>query len=249
MQKITTPQKTLMRCLFPIVFTMLMAGQAWAGPEEDALAAYLRKDYAQVLKIVKPPAIKGEAWAQGWLADAYNNGEGVAQDYAEAVKWYRLAAEQGRANAQFNFGVMYDNGQGVVQNYAEAVKWYRLAAEQGYARPQSTLAGMYRKGQGVVQDYVEAVKWYRLSAQQGDAFAQYFLGYMYVSGEGVLKEYVKAHSWYNLAAVDSRHPNAANAANSRDSLAKHMTPQQIADAQKLAGDCQARQFKGCDCCS
>jgi TPR repeat protein len=213
MQKITTPQKTLMRCLFPIVFTMLMAGQAWAGPEEDALAAYLRKDYAQVLKIVKPPAIKGEAWAQGWLADAYNNGEGVAQDYAEAVKWYRLAAEQGRANDQFNLGVMYDNGQGVVQNYAEAVKWYRL------------------------------------SAQQGDAFAQYFLGYMYVSGEGVLKEYVKAHSWYNLAAVDSRHPNAANAANaanSRDSLAKHMTPQQIADAQKLAGDCQARQFKGCD---
>jgi hypothetical protein len=32
----------------------------------------------------------------------------------------------------------------------------------------------------------------------------------------------------------------------RDIVAKRMTPQQIADAQKLARDCLARNFKGCD---
>ena len=170
MQKIKTPQNPLMHRLFSALLAMLMAGSSWAGPIDDALAAYERKDYAEVLKIVEPPAIKGEAWAQSWLADAYRNGQGVVQDYAEAVKWYRLAAQQGGASAQYNLGIMYDNGRGVVQNY------------------------------------------------------------------------VKAHSWYNLSAVSGN----ATAIENRDIVAKLMTSQQIAEAQKLARDCQARQFKGCD---
>jgi hypothetical protein len=36
------------------------------------------------------------------------------------------------------------------------------------------------------------------------------------------------------------------AVKNRDLVAKRMTPQQIADAQKLARDCLARNFKGCD---
>ena len=156
MQKFTTPQKAMIQRLFLAQFTMLMAGLAWAGPKDDALVAYERKDYTAVLKIVEPQAIKGEAWAQHWLADVYKYGEGVVQDYAEAVKWYRLAAQQGDASAQNNLGVMYDKGKGVVQDYTEAVKWYRLAAQQGDASAQNNLGVMYDKGQGVVQDYVKA---------------------------------------------------------------------------------------------
>ena len=167
-----TNKKTLkMKRLFLALFAMLVAGLTWAGPEDDALAAYLRKDYAAVLKIVKPPALKGEAWAQGWLADAYTNGQGVVQDQAEAVKWYRLAAEQGRAIAQYNLGNMYRNGKGVVQDYAQAVKWYRLAAEQGDADGQYNLGLMHYNGTGVVQDYVKAHIWFNLSAVNGDADA------------------------------------------------------------------------------
>ena len=206
MQKIKTPLNTLIQHLLLVLLAMLTAGLAWAGPKDDALAAYERKDYAAFLNIVKPAALKGEAWAQSWLADAYSNGQGVAQSYAEAVKWYRLAAQQGDASAQYNLGVMYDNGRGVVQDYAEAVKWYRLAALQGHANGQNNLGFMYGNGQGVVQNYV------------------------------------KAHSWYNLSAVSGN----AMAIENRDRVAKRMTPQQIADAQKLARDCQARQFKGCD---
>ena len=133
MQNKTTPHRALMQRLFLALFALLVAGLAWAGPEDDALAAYLRKDYAAVLKIVKPPAIKGEAWAQSWLADAYDSGEGVVQDYAEAVKWYRLAAQQGNAIAQSNLGTMYDKGQGVVQNYVKAHSWFNLGAVNGNA--------------------------------------------------------------------------------------------------------------------
>ena len=133
MQKFTTPQKTLMQRLFLALFAMLVAGLAWAGPEDDAIAASLRKDYAAVLKIVTPSALKGEAWAQGWLADAYNYGQGVVQDYAEAVKWYRLAAQQGDASAQYNLGLMYARGEGVVQDYVKGHSWFNLGAASGNA--------------------------------------------------------------------------------------------------------------------
>jgi hypothetical protein len=206
MQKITAPQKALIQRLFLTLFTMLMAGVAWAGPKEDTKAAYERKDYKLVVKIVNPLAIEGEAWAQIWLADAYIFGQGVVQDYAEAAKWYRLAAEQGNASAQNSLAFMYDTGKGVKKDNVEAVKWYRLAAEQGDASAQSNLGTMYANGHGVVQDYVKAYSWYHLSTVNGDT----------------------------------------SAVKNRDYVAKRMTAQQIADAQKLARDCQARQFKECD---
>jgi TPR repeat protein len=201
-----TTKGAKMKKLLVTLLTVLMLNAAWAGPEDEALAAWVRKDYAAVLKIVRPSALKGEPWAQGWLGDVYVQGLGVVQDYAEAVKWYWLAALQGDALAQNQLGVSFASGRGVLQDYAEAVRWYRLAAQQGADQAQSNLGAMYADGNGVVQDYV------------------------------------KAHSWFNLAAVNGN----ASATKNRDIVAKRMTPQQIAEAQKLARDCQARQFKGCD---
>ena len=100
---------------------------------------------------------------------------------------------------------------------------------------------MYAQGQGVVQDYVEAGKWYRLAAEQGNASAQYNLGVMYGKGQGVPMDTVRAHMWFNLAAVTGN----ADAVKNRDIAAKNMTPQQMAEAQKLARECQARNFKNC----
>ena len=100
---------------------------------------------------------------------------------------------------------------------------------------------MYNNGQGVVQDYAEAVRWYKLAAVQGDVSAQIYLGASYATGEGVMQDYVRAHMWYNLSAVKN-----SSAAVFRDIIAKKMTSQQITQAQKLARECQARNFKNCD---
>ena len=137
---------------------------------------------------------------------------------------------------------MYENGRGVVQDYAEATKWYKLAAAQGNARAQSNLGVMYESGKGVVQDYAEAAKWYKLAAAQGFALAQSNLGSMYGNGRGVVQDYVRAHMWFNLAAVSGN----KDAIKNRDVAAGVMTPQQIGEAQKLARECQARQFKNCN---
>ena len=136
----------------------------------------------------------------------------------EDVKSWRLAADQAKGgNPDAIFLV-------------EDVKSWRLAADQGQADAQYNLGLAYDVGEGVPQDYVEAVKWYRKAAAQGDASAQNNLGDTYYAGEGVLQDYVEAHKWYNLSAA------AGNtiAGELRDLIAKKMTPEQIAEAQRLA---------------
>lgn len=107
-----------------ILAIFICANTAWAGPFEDAVAAYGRKDYPAALKIFKSMAAQGDASAQHNLSLMYLDGQGVVQDYAEAMKWSRLAAEQGQVLAQFNLGVGYAQGQGVAQDYKEAMRWY-----------------------------------------------------------------------------------------------------------------------------
>ena len=67
---------------------------------KDAQDAYVRKDYATVLRLLRPLAEQGDAPAQSNLGVMYEKGHGVTQDYKEAVRLYRLAAEQGYALAQ-----------------------------------------------------------------------------------------------------------------------------------------------------
>jgi len=146
----------------------------------------------------------------------------------------RKAAEQGDASAQFNLGGMYYDGRGVPQDYAEAARWYRKAAEQGYDRAQASLGSMYTDGQGVTQDYAESVRWYRKAAEQGYAPAQFNLGCMYANGQGVTQDYAEAHMWFNLAASRASGDDQKKFADAREGVAREMTAEQIADAQRRA---------------
>ena len=67
---------------------------------------------------------------------------------------------------------------------------------------------------------------------------------MYRDGLGVIQDYVIAHMWFNLAATKNNLNAAANGFF-RDSLEEKMTPQQLAEAQKLARECLAKKYKGC----
>jgi TPR repeat protein len=115
-------------------------------------------------------------------------------------------------------------------DYATARRILRPLADQGDAVAQSRLGDLYARGQGVSQDYVAAVSWYRKAADQGAADAQSSLGFRYSLGEGVPQDYVLAHMWLNLSAAKGDE----YAAKARDMVAAKMTPQQIAEAQKMA---------------
>ena len=188
------------------------------------------QDDGEAVKWFRLAADQGNASAQSSLGYMYSTGEGVPQDDGEAVKWFRLAADQGNAWAQFSLGLTYYDGEGVPQDYGEAVKWYRLAADQGNASAQLNLGYMYSTGEGVPQDDGEAVKWYRLAADQGDASAQNNLGLMYAKGKGVPQNYIQAHMWLNLAGARGNE----DARKTRDIVKDKMTPEQVAEAQRLA---------------
>jgi len=76
-------------------------------------------------------AEQGDAVAQAFLGNMYDQGVGVPEDDAEAVKWYRKGAEQGGARAQFGLGIMYADGAGVPEDFVIAYMWLNLAAAQG----------------------------------------------------------------------------------------------------------------------
>jgi len=178
-----------------------------------------------------------------WSGD-YEDGVAAFErrDYATAFTKFRSAAQQGNARAQTIVGMMYNEGQGIAQDYTEAVGWYRLAAHQGQPDAQYNLALKYDKGEGVAQDYQEAVRWYRLAAKQGLAQAQYNLGVSYAKGQGVLQDHTRAHMRFNLAAISGDKDSVKN----RDIAASKMTPQQIEQAQRMARECMASNFKKCD---
>ena len=65
---------------------------------EDAWAAYHAGEYQKAMRLWKPLAEQGNAFAQHGFGTLYGHGQGVPD--AQAVTWYRKAAEQGYAPAQ-----------------------------------------------------------------------------------------------------------------------------------------------------
>ncbi len=124
----------------------------------------------------------------------------------------------------------YDRG-----DYATALKEWRPLAKQGDADGQYGLGILYRYGNGVPRNRAEGARWLRLAAEQGNSAAQRTLGDLYYIGRGVPKDYVLAHMWYNLAVA--RLPRGRTFDNTvflRDVVESYMTPEQIAEAQRLA---------------
>jgi TPR repeat protein len=135
---------------------------------------------------------------------------------------------------------MYEDAEGVPRDYAEAVKWYRLSADQGLADAQYKLGVMYVNGRGVPKDYSEAARLYHLAADQGNGNGQLALGSAYAAGKGVPKDYAQAYFWFTLAAVHAGNPVVAKL---RDWVEKNLTPEQVAEAQRLAREWKPKDAK------
>ena len=161
-------------------------------------------------------------------------------DYASALRLGRPMADQGASRAQLLLGLMYFNGHGVQRNDPEAMKWYRRAADQGDADAQLKIGDMYFEGRAVAQDYSAAARWYLFAADHGNATAQYDLGISYAKGEGVPQDNVLAHMWFNLAAVNfTSRLSRDRAIALRDTIARKLSPAEIAKAQEMARKWQA----------
>ena len=159
------------------------AGAAYAGPKEDAIAAYDEGDYKRAARLFEPLAKHGDALAQFKLGVMYADGKGVKQNLKAAQDWYTKSADQGLADAQYNLGLLY-----YPEN--EAKNLFEKAAGQGMAEAQHMLGVMYERGMiadpvlGMgISDPAQAAKWYQEAADQGFAPAQEALVSMHKTKE------------------------------------------------------------------
>ena len=124
-------------------------------------------------------------------------------------------------------------------DYVAAEREWRPLAEQGHADAQTKLGQLYAAGRGVPQDDAEAVNWYRKAADQGNALARIALGFNYFVGLGVEKDYIQAYVWGDLAVAQG----SEEAIILRKLVARKMTPEEIAEARKLAREWKPKQLQ------
>jgi TPR repeat protein len=102
-----------------------------------------------------------------------------------------------------------------------------------------TATGQYNAGVSLlrtVQNYAGAARWFRRAADRGHANAQAVLGSLYAVGLGVPKDFVNAYVWVSLALPRLEGRMRDRAAALHEELSALMSPAQIGEAQKIAGD-------------
>jgi TPR repeat protein len=88
-------------------------------------------------------------------------------------------------------------------------------------------------------DYETAVRLGRTLAERGNSRGRYFLGFLYALGDGVPQNFVLAYMWFSLAAAQGE----AEADKFRDRAATSLTPEQLAEAQRLAREWVPQKYK------
>jgi TPR repeat protein len=111
----------------------------------------------------------------------------------------------------------------------------RERAAAGDPEAQFSLGKNYEAGRsGLKQDYASAASWYQKSADQGNAYAQASLGILYHSGKGLPHDDVQSEMWLIISADHVQQDDRDTIVEMRDSVAAHLSAQQLAEAQKLA---------------
>ncbi len=210
-----------------------LTAPAWADLASGQ-ASYLRGDYGEAWRELKPLADQGNAEAQYQVGVMYDHGQTVKRSYRTAAQWYERAAQQGHPGAQFNLGFMLYNGSGeeddpVAQNYSAAAAWLTRAAASGIGEAKYMLSNMYLRGDGVDRDFDRAIRLATGAAKKGVPGARYNLGLLLGNSDST-EEVIEAYKWFALLALDHYPGAGAN----RDRIALRLRPEDIAEGERRA---------------
>jgi TPR repeat protein len=210
-------ESSVIRCtMIALLLTAGMAGAASANDARDCGSSVVTAlDPARVVAACLRLADQGQAWAEYNLAVVYSSDSYVrefgAKSNAEIAAWYKKAAEQGFALAQLELGEICLTGRGLPKNDAESIKWFRKAAEQGVISAQMEVGTAYSTGwSGYPKDDVQAYFWLYLAESRSASIAA-------------------SHPSSEIADT-----SAGLAQEALDLVAKRMTPDEIAEAKRLA---------------
>ena len=104
-----------------------------------------------------------------------------------------------------------------------------------HRQPSDGCTPMARRGPP--QDFAQAGLWFGKAADQGNAYAQANLSWLYANGQGVAQDDTQALMWSTLALARAEDDATRKlAASIRDAVAAKMTPDQVAEAKRMAGE-------------
>ncbi len=201
-----------------VIFLLLMSGIVVAQSKPDDIHALLFRENLE-------KAERGNLQAQESVAFAYMYGLGIPRDDDAAIRWYEKAALRGSALAMNELGGLFEQRK----DYARAFEWYSRASEKRHPFAVFRLGMMYEQGWQVAKDGTKAIRLFEDAAWLGSPDAQHYLGLLYFQGQLVPKNSAWSYAWLNLAA--SKNPAYAKA---RDLVEKRLTPEQLAEAQRLS---------------
>ena len=159
----------------------------------------LPRDPIQAMRCYQRAAELGAAFANFWIAQAFEIGSEVKQDYDKAAFYYRKAADQGHVNALLCLGSLYSNHQ--VKKYTKALACYREAIDKCQISAWYHIGFMHLWGEGVEKNAAEAIRCWRKLADRGDCCAQERIGEMYSDGRHMTRDLIEAYKWFSLAAA------------------------------------------------
>ncbi|HEY1661133.1 MAG TPA: tetratricopeptide repeat protein [Verrucomicrobiae bacterium] len=220
------------------------AAQGYAPAQTGLASCYahgtgVQQDYGAALQWYGKAAAQGDPLAQYSLGYACAHGIGTTTNFDEAVTYWQKAAAQGQVLAQYALGQFYlygaYSGDTNHINYATAAQWLNKAATRGYLPAMGTMGYMYQFGVGVKHDWQQALRWTRPAALRGDPTAEDDLGLMYENANaGLSRDLVQAYKWFLLSSEQG------DAGGKHDviefNLAHVLSPEQMAQAQKIAAD-------------
>ncbi|MCC5976590.1 MAG: sel1 repeat family protein [Salinarimonas sp.] len=248
----TTPR--LIALVFLSAFALSEQSDAQHIPPERRSTPFIMPEAA--IAEARRDAENGDIEAQLWLGTMYYNYASLPQEFAKAEHWWRQAAEQGNATGQYGLGLLYRMGDGVVQDYAEAARWFRKGALQDHLASMNSLGNLYARGLVTPPEGAEPTDWLQraqekrietaerrrasnyesrsrgdsANAAKGDFSAQFSivrLATSYAEGKHWFpKDNVRAYKWFTIARMGP--------ALKRDELGERMSPEEIAEAERLA---------------
>ena len=198
-------------------------------------------DMNEAARLLQLAADQGHAEAQTELATLMFYGIGVPPDVIGAVELLERAAGQGHAPALVTLGEIYVQGRyipRVPRNIPLGMSLLQTAVDQGHVPAMHALGEIRYYAE---KDFIAASTLFLQAAQNGHADSMFFLANMHMNGEWVAQDAIKAYMWAELSVMLGNN----NGDLLRTQIAEELSANDIFQAEGMARQCQARQFKDC----
>lgn len=153
------------------------------------------RNYTEARNLFEKLAKEGNAEANAYLGQMFENGIAVKKDENVALEYYKKGLSIDWAKKAYDklFHKLDE------ERRDKEIEEQLSLAKRGYPDAQRYIGECYYKGYRTTKSYDMAREWFEKAAKQGNGRAMTLLGDMYMNGEGVKQDLKKAKKYYQDA--------------------------------------------------